>query len=200
MNIGDSILCPIFSMTHVISGLVPTKENVFNIVRIGEKNFLEHKITKDMVGRPYGEILLRFKICCTGLSVATIGHFWVEDVLFNEKLETIWESSKNIPLVVDKEILRSGPGTLRIEDVNSGEQLMAWISFSYPRVIIYHSMGLFLLRSVSSEYVYADTILNFFKIVEIIVYSRTTNKPTLKAILEESRNLKIAVLDEKEIK
>lgn len=200
MNIGDSILCPIFSMTHVIGDLVPNKENVFKIVRIDGNNFLEHKITKEMVGRPYGEILLRFKICCTGLSVATLGHFWVPDVLMNDKLETIWESSKNIPLVIDKEISKSGPETLSVQDFNSGEQLMAWISFSYPRVIIYHSMGLFLLRSTSSEYVYADAILNFYKIVEIIVHSRTMNKPTLKVILRESRHLKIAVLDEKEIR
>lgn len=200
MNIGDSILCPIFSITHVIGELVPNKENVFKIVRIDGNNFLEHKITKDMVGRPYGEILLRFKICCTGLSVATLGHFWVSDVLMNDKLETIWESSKNIPLVIDKEILKSGPATLSVKDYNSGEQLMAWISLSYPRVILYHSMGLFLLRLISSEYVYADAILNFYKIVEIIVHSRTMNKPTLNAILRESRHLKIAALDEKEIR
>ena len=118
----------------------------------------------------------------------------------NDKLETIWESSKNIPLVVDKEISKSGPETLSVQAFNSGEQLMGWISFSYPRVIIYHSMGLFLLRSTSSEYVYADAILNFYKIVEIIVHSRTMNKPTLKVILRESRHLKIAVLDKKEIK
>ncbi len=200
MNIGNSILCPIFSMTHVIGDLVPNKENAFKIVRIDGNNFLEHKITKEMVGRPYGEILLMYKICCTGLSVATLGHFWVGDVLMNDKLETIWESSKNIPLVIDREIAESGPGTFRVQDLNSGEQLMGWISFSYPRVFIYHSIGLFLLRSTSSEYVYADAMLNFYKIAEIIVHSRTMNKPTLKVILSESRHLKIAVLDEQEIR
>jgi hypothetical protein len=200
MKIGDSILCPIFSMTHIIGDLIPDRKNVFKIVRVDDKNFLELKITEEMVGRPYGEILLRFKICCTGISVATLGHFWIEDVLLNDKLVTLWESNRNISLVMDKEIDKSGPGTLKIQDFNSGEQLMAWISISYPRVILYHSMGLFLLRSASSEYVYADAILNFFKIIEIVVHSRTKNKPTLKVILEESRKLKIAVLDEKEIK
>jgi len=169
MNIGDSILCPIFSITHKIGDLVPAKESAFKIVRINGSNFLETKITKEMFGKPYDEMLWRFRLCCTALSVATVGHFWTPDVLMNDKLETIWESSNNIPLVIDTEISKMGPGILSVQDLNSGVQLMAWISFSYPRVFIYHSMGLFLLRLISYEYVYADAILNFFKIVEIIV-------------------------------
>lgn len=199
MNVGDSILCPIFSITHVIAPIVANRENVFEIVRIDGKNFLKTKITQEDLGRPYGEILLKFKVCCTGLSVATIGHFWVQDALMNETLDTIWESSKAISLVKDREIDERGPLNIKVKDFNSGEQLMAWISINYPRVILYHSMGLFLLRSTSIENVYPEALLNFFKIVEIVTHKRTMKKPKLKVILKESRYLKIAALDEKEI-
>ena len=58
MNIGDSILCPVFSITHVIAPIVANRENVFEIVRIDGKIFLKTKITEGDLGRPYGEILL----------------------------------------------------------------------------------------------------------------------------------------------
>lgn len=200
MNIGDSILCPVFSITHVIAPIVANRENIFEIVRIGEKNFLKTKITEEDLGRPYGKILLKFKICCTGLSVATLGHFWVQDILMNEKLETLWESSKAIYLVKDREIDGRGPINLKVENFNSGEQLMAWISMNYSRVILYHSVGLFLLRSTSIEDIYPEALLNFFKIVEIVTYKRAMKKPKLNVILKESKDLKIVVLEDEEIK
>ena len=72
---------------------------------------------------------------------------------------------------------------------------------NYPRVFIYHDIGLFLLRSsLPVEYLYADVLLNFFKIVELVTYKRTKRKPKLGPILHESKTLKIIALDKKEMR
>lgn len=200
MRIGDNILCPIFSITHVISPMIFEKETLFNIVRIGGRNYLRTEVSKEDVGRPYRNILLKFKMCCTGLSVATVGHFWVEDILMDENLKVIWGRNRAILLLKGKEILNSGPAPLRVEQFRWGKQFIGWISLEYPRVFLYHSMGLFLLRVPVYEDVYPEALLNFFKIIEIVTYKRTMKKAQLKVILAESRRLDIKALDEEEIK
>jgi len=200
MKIGDKILCPVFTITHIISPTIFEKETLFNIVTIRGKNYLRTEVTKEDVGRPYRDILLKFKMFCTGLSVATVGHFWVEDILMDESLKVIWGEKKAILLLKGKELLNSGPDPLRVEQFRWGKQLIGWIALEYPRVFLYHSMGLYLLRVPTYGDVYPDALLNFFKIVEIVTYKRTMKKAQLKVILAEARNLDIKVLDEREIK
>ena len=200
MKIGDNILCPVFSLSNKIAPFVPNRDNVFGIVKVNGNNFLKKQITKEDLGRYYGDIFLKFKICCVGLSVATIGHFWVQEILLNENLETIWEGSKAIVLVKDTEIDENGPRIMKVSNFNSAEQLMAWISMNYSRVVLYYSMGLFLLRSTLIENTNPEALLNFFKIIEIVVYKRTNKKPKLRVILKENKKLNIEMLDEKDIK
>jgi hypothetical protein len=135
------------------------------------------------------------------LSVATIGHFWVQDVLLNEGLQPIWERKKVLRLEVDKEIEPGGPKPLTVKEFIFGGDVTAWIAMNYPRVFIYHDIGLFLLRSsLPVEYLYADVLLNFFKIVELVTYTRTKKKPELDIIVQESKTLKIIAVDESEMR
>ncbi len=200
MKIGDNILCPIFSITHVISPTIFENEELFNLVTINGRNYLRIKISKDDVGRLHRDILLKFKLFCTGLSVATVGHFWVDDILVNENLEVIWGGKKAVLLLKGKELLDSGPQPLRIEQFGWGKQLVGWISLEYPKVFLYHSMGLFLLRVPVYEDIYPEALLNFFKIIELVTYKRTMKKPQLRVILAEANRLDIKALDEEEIK
>ena len=133
--------------------------------------------------------------------MATIGHFWVQDVLLDKELQPIWERRKVLGLVVDKEIDVSGPVPLTVKEFIFAQDVTAWIAMNYPRVFNYHHIGLFLLRSsLAGEYLYGDILLNFFKIIELVTYARTKRNPKLGPILHESKTLKIIALDVKEMK
>ena len=116
-------------------------------------------------------------------------------------MQSIWERKKVLRLEVDKEIELGGPKPLTVKEFIFGGDVTAWIAMNYPRVFIYHDIGLFLLRSsLPVEYLYADVLLNFFKIVELVTYKRTKRKPKLGPILHESKSLKIIALDEIEMR
>ena len=68
-------------------------------------------------------------------------------------------------------------------------------------ISIYYTTGLFLLRSsFPTEYLYADVLLNFYKIAELITYKRTNKKPKLDVILKDSKSLNLISVDETDIK
>jgi len=48
---------------------------------------------------------------------------------------------------------------------------------NYRRVFLYYSLGLFLLRTISTEYTASEALLNYFKIVEIVIHKRAKEKP-----------------------
>ncbi len=200
MKKGDVILCPVFSIANIPKTIVG-EVLYWELVTKQGQYFLRYRVSEQDLGQSYEEILAKFRLFCTGLSVATIGHFWVQDVLFNEDLKPIWERKKIIELEVDREVDSDGPKPLTAKNFVSGHNLTVWIAKNYPRVFIYHALGLFLLRSsFSSEYLYADVLLNFFKIVELVTYKRAKKKPGLGIILKECKALKITVIDEPEIR
>jgi len=186
----DVVLCPIFSIgrrMRAMSGEVLLHE----LVRVNQQWFLKYRISEDDLRLGFREILMKFRFFCTALSVATLGHFWVGDELLNEKLQIIWKGKKSIRLVVDREISPSGPLPLKGEEFFRGEDAEYWIAVNYPQVFMYHHIGLFLLRSnFETEYLYAEVLLNFFKIVEIVTFVRTGKRPNVNAILKEHRKLK----------
>jgi len=190
MNKGDVILCPIFSIANVPKPIVG-EGIIHELVTINGQWFLSYRVPEQDLGLSFEKMFLKFRFFCTGLSIATIGHFWVQDVLLNADMEAIWERKKTIQLVVNKEIDRTGPVPLTIQEFVNAQDVTAWIAINYPRVFNYHHIGLFLLRSsLSPEYLYADVLLNFFKIVELVIYKRARKKPQLKVILEENKKLR----------
>ena len=200
MKKGEVILCPVFSIANVPKTIVG-QDLVFELVTKNGRHFLRYRVSEEDLGQSYEAMLLKFRFCCTGLSVATNGHFWVQDVLLNEGLQPIWERKKVLRLEVDKEIEPGGPKPLTVKEFIFGGDVTAWIAMNYPRVFIYHDIGLFLLRSsLPVEYLYADVLLNFFKIVELVTYKRAKKKPELDVILQESKTLKIIVVDESEMR
>jgi len=200
MQKDDVILCPIFSIANVPKTIVG-QDLVHELIRKKGRYFLRYRVKQEDLGLPYEAILLKFRFFCTGLSVATIGHFWVQDVLLNEDLKPIWERKKIIGLEADREIEPTGPTPLTDKDFTAGHKVTYWIAKNYPRVFNYHYIGLFLLRSsLPVEYLYADALLNFFKIVELVTYKRVKKKPDLDLILQESKALKVEALDESEMK
>ena len=201
----DIVLCPIFSIGHELK---PITGEVFlcELVTMNNRWFLTYRIDEQDLGRGFDFIFLKFRFFSTGLSVATTGHFWVGDVLLNKELQPIWERKKSIRLVVDREISRSGPSPLTAQEFVKAGDVGGWIAKNYPRVFNYHHIGLFLLRSnLATEYLYADILLNFFKVVELVTFARARKKPDLDVILEEHRNLKhknlnLTDIEEPEIK
>lgn len=200
MEKDDVILCPIFSIAHVPKTIVG-QDLIHELVTIKGQQFLSYRVHEQDFGLSFEKMFLKFKFFCTGLSVATIGHFWVQDVLLNEGLQPIWERKKVLRLEVDKEIEPGGPKPLTVKEFIFGGDVTYWIATNYPRAFIYHDIGLFLLRSsLPAEYLYADVLLNFFKIVELVTYTRAKKKPDLDVILRESKTLKITALDESEMR
>ena len=191
----EVVLCPVFSIGRTMrsmSGEVLLHE----LVKMNEQWFLKYRISEQDLGLGLRDMLLKFRFFCTGLSVSTFGHFWVDDVLLNEELKVIWREKKSIRLVVDREISPGGPLTLSGQEFFRGEDVEYWIAVNYPRVFNYHYIGLFLLRSnFEREYLYADVLLNFFKIVEIVTFARTREKPKLNVILRDHRKLRSKYVD-----
>lgn len=201
MKEGDIILCPISTITHVPKP-IEGEALVCELVEKKGQYFLKYRISKeDLRNNSYELTFLKFKFICAGLSIANTGHFWVQDVLLNENLQPIWVREKKLQLVKHKEIEPSGPSPLTVRNYTSGQDVTAWVALKYPRVFNYYNVGLFLLRSsLPVEYLYADAMLNFFKIIELVTYKRTNKKPELDVILEESKTLKIISVDEAEIR
>lgn len=197
---GDVILCPIFSVANILKTIVG-EGLMYEIVTAKGQWFLKYRVEKEDLGLSLEQIFLKFKFFSTGLSVATVGHFWVEDVLLDEDMQSIWKRRKAISLEVDKEIDRGGPVPLTVKEFVRADVVTFWIARNYPRVFNYHHIGLFLLRTAfATEYLYADVLLNFFKIVELVTYTRVKKPPGLKILLQESKKLNIASVEASEIK
>jgi hypothetical protein len=199
MKPDDIILCPLYSITSLPK---PIEGNLFcELIEREGRYFLKYRVTKEDIHHSYEKMFLKFRFICIGLSVATIGHFWVQDVLLNEQLEPLWTRRKSLQLIVNKEIEPAGPRPLSALHYALGEDLMAWISINYPRVFTYYTTGLFLLRSsLPVEYLYADVLLNYFKIIELVTYKRTKKKPELDVIIADSKAIGITCVDEEDIR
>ena len=187
---GDVVLCPVFSIGRTMKS-ISGEVLIHELVKVNGRWFLKYRVIGDEVRLGFRGMLMRFRFFCTALSMSTFGQFWVGDELLDEKLQVIWKEKKAIQLVIDREIPRSGPLRLEVREFHWAENVVYWIATRYPRVFMYHHIGLFLLRSnFATENLYADVLLNFFKIVEIVTFVRTGKKPKLGVILEDYMKLK----------
>ncbi len=199
MKAGDAILCPIYSIAHLLKPI--EGDLLYELIENRGQYFLKYLVDEKDSEQTYEKMFWKFRAACVGLSVVTVGHFWVQDVLLNEEFENLWKREKTIPLVPHKEIEPNNPLPLTGFHYSVGEDITYWIANNYPRVFNYYSTGQFLLRaSLPVEYLYADVLLNFFKIIELITYKRTRKKPNLEVILCDAKTLKIFSVDESDIR
>ena len=93
-------------------------------------------------------------------------------------------------MIVDKEgdprVREDTPANLTVLFIDQSNH----IARLYPRVFLYHYIGLLLLRTPLVAYeLNAEILLNFFKIGELITASRTGRKPTLNRIYAATEQL-----------
>jgi hypothetical protein len=200
MKEGDYLYSRVYATAHDFR-CVEGEPLLFSLVQRDGNYYLKYRLRNEDTSHSLEQIFMKFKFACVGFSIASLGQFWVESQLLNEELQPIWTRIKQIHLVVDKEIESKGKNLITAQNVIVGENLMGWISLSYPRVFLYYLTGLLLLRSdLPTEYLYADILLNYYKIIELITFKRTNRKPNLKTILSECKALYIMSVDEKDIK
>ena len=184
-NVGDTILCPIHSIAKIPKELVGDAI-LYELVRKDAQYYIRYRLRQGDEIFPDEAHYMKMQIFCVGLSVTTLDHFWTDDVLLDQDFNVIWERPKMIRLVTDKEVDSTGPATLTIPELLKGQEIAGWIALRYPRVFTYHRTGLFLLRNaLPTQYFYADVLLNFWKILELVVHDRTNRKPTLQRIMRE---------------
>lgn len=191
----DSVLCPIHGLA-IIPKEVVGEGVLCEFVKKGDHDYLRYRFREGDAERPFEALYMKIQFFVTGLAVTTLDHFWTDDVLLDEQFNVIWERPKIVPLVTGKEVDEEGPLTLAVPELLKAADITGWIAQQYPRVFTYHRIGLFLLRNaLPTEYFYADVLLNFWKIVELIVRDRTHRKPELKRILGECAKLQVTAAD-----
>ena len=140
---------------------------------------------------PTWELLyVKMEMYITGLSIGTVTHCWLSDYIYDENGKEVWRKPRTIAMVVDKE-----GDPLSREDTSPNmtsfmTDLTFHISRHYPRVFLYHYIGLLLLRTpLVGHDLNREILLNFFKIAELVTATRTDKKATLKVISLTSREL-----------
>lgn len=197
---GDVILCPIHSLARIPKEVIG-EGILFGLVRKNGQYYIRYRLGKGDEIFPDEAHYMKMQFFATGLSITTLDHFWTDDVLLDEEFKVIWHRPKAIALVTDKEIDSTGPLNLRVPEFLKAAEITGWIAMRYARVFTYHRIGLFLLRSaLPTEYFYADVLLNFWKIIELVVQDRTHRKPTLRRILGECSKLEVPAANADEIR
>lgn len=137
----------------------------------------------------------------TALSMATFGHFWLDDRIFDQQGQIVSERPKVIPVVLEKEGDPETPQEIPSDLAVGMLDLLYHISTHYPRVLLYHDVGRYLLRtSYPGHQFNSDILLNFFKIGEVVTASFLQVKPKLADIQRASRELGVEHFSDAEIK
>lgn len=125
-----------------------------------------------------------------GLSIGIFSHCWMSDYLYDEDGNEVWRKPDAIRMVVDKE------GDPLANDPTPSHMATTMIDISfhisrfYPRVFVYHYLGLLLMRTPLVGFnLNGEILLNFFKIAELVSASRKKAKPTLKNITAVTQDL-----------
>jgi len=136
------------------------------------------------------QVYVKVQAFVTGLAISSFSNCWLSDYLYDENGKEVWRKPRTISLVIDKE----GDPLKKDETSANVTALMVEVAFhianEYPRVLLYHHIGLLLLRTPLVGYhVHAEILLNFFKIGELITARRVGQKPTLQRIQQVSQEL-----------
>jgi len=160
----------------------------------------------------WDQLYMKMEWFVTSLSIGTFTYCWLSDRIYDETWKEVWRKPGTLKLITEKEgdplILEDTPKNLMPLMVN----LTYWVSISYPRVFLYHYIGLLLLRTPLVGYdLNSEILLNFFKIAELVTATRffkiaelvtatrMSRKPRLKLIIATSKALN-APYDESEVK
>ena len=136
------------------------------------------------------------------MSILTIGNLWIGNRLWSDR-KMVWERPRGVPLVPEKEYTTKEV-ELHIPGVPFGVgvvNLQFHIAINFPRAWIYHETGCYLLRSSFPGHDFsADSLLNFYKIGEMITAKLYTVKPSLKDVQTASHELGITQITSQDIK
>ena len=142
--------------------------------------------------RTWEQLYIKMEWFVSGLSIGTLTHCWLSDYIYDESGHEVWRKPGTLEMVVEKE----GDPQEREDTPANLMPLMVDLSLhvalNYPRVFVYHHIGLLLLRTPLVAYnLNAEVVLNFFKIGELVTATRTGKKPTLQSILYTSAELEV---------
>lgn len=165
----------------------------------GGEAFLWYRI-KDRDPKDWLFIYVKMRSFLTSLSIAAFGHFWPDDAIYYEN-EVIWTRPKVLPVVLDKEGDPGKPQHVSTREEVRLVELQAHIALHYPQVWFYEEIGLYLLRNSYPPWdFYAEILLNFFKIGELVTATRYKSKPKLAHILKASKDLGVMHYSDEEIR
>lgn len=133
--------------------------------------------------RTWEILYIKMETFITSLSIGIFSHCWLSDYLYDEDGREVWRKPGTIRMVVEKEgdPLEKEPTPAHM--ATTMIDLSVHISKFYPRVFLYHYIGLLLMRTPLVGFnLNGEILLNFFKVGELLTTSRTGAKPTLKNI------------------
>jgi len=173
--------------------LTPFDVPAIRVAVISDDNglpFLSYKIDdRDM--KDWLFIHARMSSYIAALSIATFGHFWLDDRIYHEG-QVVWERPRTVRLVVQKEGDPHAPDTLESRFAVRMVDINYHVATHYPQVWGYHDIGLYLLRTSYPGLDFnREIMLNFFKIGEIVTASLLNVKPELRDIQQASAELAV---------
>jgi hypothetical protein len=136
------------------------------------------------------------------LSIVCLRNLWLDDRIWHEG-NLVWERPKGVPLIEDKEGAPGKPEVVLTAAylAHGVVNLSYHIATNFPRVWLYHETGCYLLRTSFPGYEFnGDTLLNFFKIGELVTAAMYRVKPKLADIQQASHELGITHFSPEEIK
>jgi hypothetical protein len=127
--------------------------------------------------RSWELLYMKMQTFITGLSIGTITHCWLSDYIYDENGYEVWRKPDTIRMIVEKEgdpqELEPTPSQMASTMID----LSLHISRFYPRVFVYHYIGLLLLRTPLLGFnLNAEILLNFFKIGELYCAPKVGHK------------------------
>lgn len=140
--------------------------------------------------RTWEILYIKMEWFVTSLSIGTISHCWLSDYIYDENGQEVWRKPVTLRMVVEKE----GDPLVNLHTPSQMASTMIDLSFHiarfYPRVSVYHHIGLLLLRTpLLALNLNAEILLNFYKIGELIAASRANVKPNLMQVVKISKEL-----------
>jgi hypothetical protein len=169
------------------------------VLEDGGQPFLRYR-TRETDPKDWLFIYVKLRSFLTSLSIATFGHVWPDDRIYWED-EVVWTRPKVLAIVVDKEGDPGQPQHVTTSEAVRLIELEAHIATQYPEVWFYEEIGLYLLRNSDPPWqFYAEVLLNFFKIGELVTATRYKAKPGLRDVLRASKDLGVIGYSNEEIR
>ena len=139
----------------------------------------------------------RMEMYLTGLAIVSYTHCWISDYIYDEQAQEVWRNPGAIRLITEKEGDPLSEEQLGQDETASLVEVAFHVARQYPRVFLYHHIGLLLLRTPIVGYnLNAEILLNLFKVSELVTSVRTHRKPTLARIVETTSALGITIEDD----